>query len=135
MESENIELDEFVESIKNSYESLNNNPKFKDEFKDATFKILLNPEDGQLAALIRINTGIVSVKGIRNKPKENIKKEELGWDGYMKTTRQTFKDIGEGKLTSKDIRKKVLTRKIKVKGLKYMTFFSRMSALRISEET
>lgn len=135
MESENIELDEFVESIKNSYESLNNNPKFKDEFKDATFKILLNPEDGQLAALIRINTGIVSVKGIRNKPKENIKKEELGWDGYMKTTRQTFKDIGEGKLTSKDIRKKVLTRKIKVKGLKYMASFSRMAALRISEET
>ncbi|MFX0025693.1 MAG: hypothetical protein ACFE8M_04700 [Candidatus Hermodarchaeota archaeon] len=130
MESVSAELDEFVESIKNSYESLNNNAKFKDEFKDATFKILLVPKDGEFAALIKVDNGTVSVEGVKSLPKENIEKDKLGWDGYMKTIRQTFKDIGDGKLTSRDIRKKVLARKIKVKGLKYLASFSKMAELR-----
>ncbi|MFX1301831.1 MAG: hypothetical protein ACFFBV_05110 [Promethearchaeota archaeon] len=48
----------------------------------------------------------------------------------MKTTRQIFKDIRDGTLSSRDIREKVLARKIKVKGLKYLASFSQMSALR-----
>ncbi|MFX1301830.1 MAG: hypothetical protein ACFFBV_05105 [Promethearchaeota archaeon] len=38
-------LSEFVKAIKEGYELLNANEKFKEEFKDANFKILLNPKD------------------------------------------------------------------------------------------
>lgn len=48
----------------------------------------------------------------------------------MKTTRQTFKEIGDGTLSSSDIKRKVFARKIKVKGLKHLALFSQMSALR-----
>jgi hypothetical protein len=128
-----VESSEFVKSIKEGYESLNTNEKFKEQFKDANFKILLNPTDRDYAVLITVDKGTVYVEGIKNTPKEKIDKEALGWDSYMKTTRQIFKDIGDGTLTSKDIRKKVLTRKIKVKGLKYLASFSKMSALRRGE--
>ena len=124
------ESSEFIKSIKEGYESLNANEKFKEQFKDTSFKILLNPTDREFAALITVDKGIVSVEGIKNVPIENIKKETLGWDSYMKTTRQIFKEIGDGTLSSRGIRKKVLTRKIKVKGLKYLASFSKMSALR-----
>lgn len=123
-------LSEFAKSIKEGYESLNTNEKFKEQFKDANFKILLNPKDREYAALVTVENGIVSVGGIKNTPKENVSKEKLGWDSYMKTTRQTFKEIGDGTLSSRDIRRKVLARKIKVKGLKYLASFSQMSALR-----
>jgi len=123
-------LSDFIKAIKEGYESLNSNEKFKEQFKDENFKILLNPTDREYAALITVENGTVSVKGIKNTPKGNIQKEVLGWDSYMKTTRQIFKDIGEGTLSSRDIRRKVLARKIKVKGLKYLSSFSQMSALR-----
>ena len=127
-------LSEFVKSIKERYESLNANEKFKEQFKDSNFKILLNPTDREYAALITVDNGTVSIEGMKNTPKDNIKKDALGWDSYVKTTRQTFKEIGDGILSSRDIRKKVLTRKIKVKGLKYLASFSQMSALRRGEE-
>ena len=126
--------DEFVKSIKKNYEPLNSNDNFNEQFKDSTFKILLNPKDGQYAALISVDNGKVSVHGMKNTPKELISKEIVGWDGYMQTTRQTFKKIGDGTLTSKDIRKKFLTRKIKGKGLEYLRYLSQMSALRRATE-
>ena len=126
--------DEFVKSIKKTYESLNNIEKFKEQFKDSTFKILLNPKDGDFAALILVDKGTVSVDGMENTPKENISKEIVAWDGFMQTTRQTFKEIGDGTLSGKDIRKKFLTRKIKGKGLEYLRYLSQMSALRRAKE-
>ncbi|MFW9937000.1 MAG: hypothetical protein ACFFD5_05085 [Candidatus Thorarchaeota archaeon] len=120
---------EFVKSIRENYEALNDNEKFKEQFKDLTFKILLNPNDGEYAALIKVNKGIVTVEGIKNTPKDNLKKETLGWDSFMETTRQTFKNIGDGKLSSRGIRMKVLARKIKVNGLKHLSFFSKMANL------
>ncbi|MFX1327400.1 MAG: hypothetical protein ACFE91_04565 [Promethearchaeota archaeon] len=126
----NIEgLSEFVKSIKERYESLNTNVKFKEQFKDDSVKILLNPTDVEYAALIEVDKGTISVTGVKNTPKENVKKEKLGWDSYMKTTRQIFKEIGDGTLSGKDIRRKVLARKIKVKGLKHLASLSQMSAL------
>ena len=122
--------DEFVKSIKKNYESLNNNENFREQFKDKTFKILLNPKDGKFAALISVDQGSVSVHGMKNTPKEDISKVMVGWDGYMQTTRQTFREIGDGTLSSKDVRKRFLMRKIKGKGLEYLRYLSQMSALR-----
>ncbi|MFX0080290.1 MAG: hypothetical protein ACFE94_00905 [Candidatus Hodarchaeota archaeon] len=128
------EMSEFVKSIKERYESLNINEKFKEQFKESNFKILLNPTDREYAALVTVENGIVSVGGMKNTPKDNLKKDVVGWDSYIKTTRQTFKEIGDGTLSSRDIRRKVLARKIKVKGLKYLASFSQMSALRREKE-
>ena len=123
-------LSEFVKTIKEGYESLNSNEKFREQFKDENFKILLNPTDRESAALITVKNGTVSVEGTKNTPKENIKKEVLGWDSYMNITMQIFKEMGDGTLSSRDIRRKVLARKIKVKGLRYLSSFSQMNALR-----
>ena len=132
-EKSSEESSKFVKSVKERYESLNTNEKFKEQFKDINFKILLNPTDRDYAALITVDKGIVYVEGIKNTPKEKISKEVLGWDSYMKTTRQTFKEIGDGTLSSRNIRKIVLTRKIKVKGLKHLASFNKMSVLRRGE--
>ncbi|MFX1297205.1 MAG: hypothetical protein ACFFD2_20425 [Promethearchaeota archaeon] len=123
------ESSEFFNSIKDHYELLNTNEKFKDQFKGTNFKLLLNPTDRDYAALITVDNGTVSVEGIKNASKENLKKETLGWDSSIKTKIQIFKEMGEGTLSSSDIRKMILKRKIKVKGLKELALFSDMSAL------
>ena len=121
--------DTFADSIKKIYEPLNQSEKFKGIFKEEQFKILLNPKDGDFAALISIKNGQISVESIKNKPKQNLGKESLGWDGYLQTKIEIFKDIGEGKLKGGDIVKKVVTGKIKVKGPKFLTKFAELGSL------
>ncbi len=128
-ESETEPLDKFVKDIKETYEPLNENKKFKEKYKDMNFKILMNPKDGEYAALVTIDKGTITVEGIRNEPKENITKEKLDWDGYIKTTKKIFKDIGDGKLTQKDIITKAITRKVKLKGPKYLIHLNKMRSL------
>lgn len=125
-ESETEPLDKFVKGIKEIYEPLNENKKFKEKYKNKNIKILMNPKDGEYAALINVDKGTITVEVIRNEPKENITKEKLGWDGSIKTTRKIFKDIGDGKLTQKDIITKAITRKIKLKGPKYLIHLNKM---------
>jgi hypothetical protein len=121
--------DTFADSIKRIYEPLNNSENFKEKFKDKQFKIILNPKDGDYAALISIAKGNILIEGIKNKPKQNLDKETLGWDGFLQTKIEIFKDIGDGKLKGKDIVKKVVAGKIKVKGLKYLTQFAELGSL------
>lgn len=119
----------FADIIKARYEVLNNNESFKEKFSEESFKILLNPKDGSYAALIIVDKGTLSVESIENKPKENIKKGNLNWDGLLQTKRETFRDIGDGKLERKEIVKKVVTGKIKVKGADYLVKFGELSLL------
>lgn len=119
----------FSEGIKKIYEPLNNIEKFKEKYKDDDFKILLNPKDGNQAALITIKNGTLSVKGIANNPKSNLNKKKVGWDCMMKTTTRIFKDIGEGRLAGKEIVKKVVSRKIKVKNTKLLLKFAELGAI------
>ena len=114
----------FSDSIRRIYEPVNNNPKFKEKFKDNDFKILLNPKDGSDAALITVKNCILSVEGIPNNSKSNLDKTKIGWDSMMKTTVQIFRDIGDGKLAPKEIVKKVVARKIKVKNTKVLLKFA-----------
>ncbi len=119
----------FSEAILNTYGPLNNNEKFKEKYADKSFKILLNPKDGDYAALIIINNGTVSVKGFENQDKKNIAQEKLGWDGLMQTTLALFDEIGKGNLSQSDIVKKVVARKIKMKNVKIVAKLSEMGAL------
>jgi len=112
----------FAYSLSNIYEPLNESENFKEKFKTESFKILLNPKDGDSAALISVNNGVLSVQSINNSDKKNIDQQTVGWDGMMETTIDLFKQIGDGSLTSKDITKKIVSRKIKIKNPKINRF-------------
>lgn len=116
MEGIKLTAENYVDKRKRFYESLNNNNKFKEKFKDEKFKILLNPKDGKYAALIIVEKGTVSVEKLPNYPISNFDENILGWDAMMQTTLEIFDEIGQGKLSTSAIMKKVLMRKIKMKN-------------------
>jgi hypothetical protein len=123
----------YAEGVFNLYTPLNSNDKFKEKFAKESFRILLNPKDGEYAALVTVDKGTVSVDGIENKDKKDLTEEKLGWDGMMKTTKALFEEIGEGKLSQSDIIKKVVARKIKMKGPKFLVKLPEMQAFLKSE--
>jgi len=127
--SSNVKEGTFAEAILNTYGPLNSIDKFKEKYADKSFKILLNPKDGQYAALITVDSGILTVNGIHNQDKKKLDQKELGWDGFMQTTLALFDEIGEGNLSQSDIVKKVVARKIKMKNIKMVAKLSEMSAL------
>jgi len=102
-------------------EPLNENEKFKENFKDTEVKILLNAKDGKYAALINIDNGKIHVEAIKNKPKKNLKKKVVGWDGLLEAKTPTFlallnhdgDDISIGKVVGK-----ILTGRIKIRSIK-----------------
>jgi hypothetical protein len=118
----------YPEGVFNLYNPLNSIDKFKEKFADETFKILLNPKDGEYAALITVNKGTVSIEGIENNDKKDLTEEKLGWNGMMKTTKALFEEIGDGKLSQNDIIKKVVARKIKMKNPKILVKLTEMAA-------
>ena len=108
----------FAGVVSKQVEPLNEIEKFKDDFKDRTVKILLNATDGKNAALIVIDKGKLHVEEIKNNPKENIKKKNVGWDGRIQAKTNDFVEL----LTSEDLSigsvvGKVITFKIRIRGL------------------
>ena len=126
--SNDVKEGTFAEAILNTYGPLNDNEKFKEKYADKSFKILLNPKDGKFAALITVNNGTVSVKGLDNQDKKKLDQKELGWDGFMQTTVALFDEIGKGNLSQSDIVKKMVARKIKMKNVKIVAKLSEMGA-------
>ena len=109
----------FAKIVSKEVEPLNSYDKFKERYKDTEVKVLLNPKDGKEAALIVIDKGTIYVESIKNDPKENIKKKNAGWDGFLETKLQVFLDIlTGGDVTVGMIAKKILTRKAKIRGIK-----------------
>jgi len=127
--SNDVKEGTFAQAILNTYGPLNNNEKFKEKFAEKSFKILLNPKDGKFAALITVDYGVVSVKGLDNQDKKKLNQKELGWDGFMQTTIALFDEIGKGNLSQGDIAKKMVARKIKMKNVKIVAKLSEMGAL------
>ena len=108
----------FAGVVAKQIEPLNEIEKFKEDFKDRTIKILLNATDGKNAALIVIDKGKIYVEEVKNKPKENLKKKNVGWDGRIQAKTNDFVEL----LTSEDLSigtvvGKVLTFKIRIRGL------------------
>ena len=100
-------------------EPLNEDQKFKETFSDIEVKVLLNATDGEYAALIVIDKGTIHVEGYKNNPKKNLKKKVIGWDGLLQTTTPIFiKFLRSNEISIKKFIGKVLTRKIKIRGIK-----------------
>jgi len=109
----------FAKVVAKEVEVLNTIEQFKEDFKDSELKILLNAKDGKYAALLVIDKGKVYVEGIENKPKENIKKKNAGWDGLLQAKMQLFVELlGGGDISMGSIIWKILTFRIKIKGIK-----------------
>ncbi|MHA1803324.1 MAG: hypothetical protein ACTSU4_02190 [Promethearchaeota archaeon] len=119
----------FASVIAKNLEPLNTNEKFKEQYKDADLKILLNATDGRYAALIKVKNGTVEVEGIKNDNKENLKKEVLGWDGKLETTTELFLKLASGELSTLKMLLKLITRKIKIKGSKYVMELNNLFSL------
>ena len=118
-EEKKVRLKGFAKIVSQQIEPLNAIEKFREDFKEKELKILLNAKDGKYAALLVIDHGRIYVEGIENTPKENIKKKIVGWDGLLETKTQTFVDLlGGENLSMGSIIWKILTFKIKLKGIK-----------------
>ncbi|MHA1726206.1 MAG: hypothetical protein ACTSYC_07050 [Promethearchaeota archaeon] len=129
MEEKKRKLRGFAGIIAKNLEPLNNIEKFKEKYKDADLKILLNATDGKYAALIKVKNGTVEIEGIKNDDKENLKKEVLGWDGKLETTTELFLKLASGELSSMKMLLKLITRKIKIKGSKYVMELNNLFSL------
>ena len=120
----------FAGIVSKLIEPLNDNEKFKERFKDTELKVLLNAKDGKYAALLAIDKGTIYVEGIKNKPKKNLKKKIVGWDGLLQTKTSTFleilksDDISLGKVVGK-----ILTLRIKIRGIKHILILLQLFSL------
>ena len=117
----------FAKIVAREVEVLNTIEQFKEDFKDSLLKILLNAKDGKYAALLVIENGSIRVEGIENTPKSNISKKTLGWDGFLQTKTEVFVDLlGGGDISTGSFIWKVITFRIKVKGIKNLLILMKL---------
>ena len=108
---------------------LNENQKFKEQFANTDLKILLNAVNVNFAALIIIKNGLLRVKSIPNKPKENLKKKNVGWDALLAMDTQTYLALAMDRLPMSKLGLKVLTGKVKIRGLRKLLILKKMLIL------
>ena len=118
----------FAAIVAQRFKSVNDNEEFKEFSKDISVKLLLNPTDQKFAALISVEKGTLTVEGIRNDDKKALKKKTLGWNGRMATNLQTFMKLAAGQVGLGKLLLKILTRKVKVRGLIYFILQEKLSS-------
>lgn len=116
----------FAGVIAKNLEPLNEIETFKEHYKDADLKILLNATDGKYAALIKVKNGTLEVDGIKNNDKEAMSQESLGWDGKLETNTELFFKIAMGELSTGKMLLKMVGRKVKIKGAKQVAELSNL---------
>ncbi len=119
-------LRDFALLIANRIEPLRDNEDFKNFSKDLNMKVLLNATDAKYAALISVKNGTFTVDGILNDDKKALKKKALGWNGKIATTSLIFFEMATRKFTQGEMLKKILSRKIKIKGVPSLIAFQKM---------
>ncbi len=106
--------------------SINENEKFKKEYADAKMSFLYNLTDQHYSALIKIENGTLDVRHIEN-DSDIIKNIEV--DGSIACTASLFFDFTGGKISKAAMLIKMLTGKLKVKGMKNMKELAKIMAL------
>jgi hypothetical protein len=107
----------FAGLIANVMKPLNDDPQFKEAFKNTHRKILINPTNLNYAALLTIKYGDLIVETIRNKPKSNLKKKLIRWDGYVAMDTQIFLGFATKRLSIIKLGLKILNGEVKVGGI------------------
>lgn len=98
-------------------EPLNVNKEFKEKFGDTHLNILLNPKDQKWAAMLKINNGTINVTSSKN-DEETLK--TLEYDSLFEAPAETFLNLFSAGLSAGPLLIKMITRKIKIKGLRKM---------------
>lgn len=120
MSESNIIIDKargFAGLIENVMGALNDNPNFKEEYKNIQRKYLINASNLDFAALVIIDKGVLSVKSVPNKPKTNLKKKIIGWDGLVSMDSQTFLGLAMKRTSIIKIGLKWIFGDVKLKGI------------------
>ena len=92
-------------------------------------KICLNPTDGRYAVMVTIEDGTMSFEGVRNDPKKNLDKKELEWDGRAMMSTKNFLKLLKREMSVEKLILKVLSRKVKVRGVKNVLFLLKVFRL------
>ncbi|HUW91336.1 MAG TPA: hypothetical protein VMV43_12575 [Candidatus Nanopelagicaceae bacterium] len=98
-------------------EPVNELDKFKELYKDKTLSILYNLTDQSYAALIKAENSKLDITHIKNE-KEVL--ENLQVDASMACSTELFFDFSSGSLSKFAALTKMLTGKLKIKGMKRM---------------
>ncbi|MHA2392793.1 MAG: hypothetical protein ACXAEX_12675 [Promethearchaeota archaeon] len=96
---------------------LNENKKFQEKFRTTNVKILLNAPNLNYAAIVIVDKGLIRVESIPNKPRENLKKKNAGWNAFIEMDTQTFLAIVMNRLSLLGVAKKWVTGKIRMRGI------------------
>ena len=115
---ENKKLRGFAVLINSILAPLNENTKFQEKFGNINVKILLNASNLNHAAIIIVDRGLLRVESVPNKPKENLKKQKIGWNAFLEMDTQTFLAIAMNRLSLLGVAKMWLTRKVKMRGIR-----------------
>jgi hypothetical protein len=107
----------FAGLIKKIMDPLNQNQEFKQKFRDLNKTFLINASNLNNAALITINEGSLRVESVPNKPASNLKKKNIGWDGFISMDSQIFLALAMDRITIFNIITKWLVRKVKMGGI------------------
>jgi len=105
---------------------INKNAKFKELYADKKMAFLYDLTDQRYATLISVENGSLEVKHI-DKTKENLEDYEV--DAAMKCSTELFFDFGLGKISKIGIVGKMITRKLKISGMKKMQELQKIMAL------
>ncbi|MFW9823572.1 MAG: hypothetical protein ACFFE4_11580 [Candidatus Thorarchaeota archaeon] len=120
----------FAGIVAKQVEPLNENEKFKHKFKDTEVKVLLNAKDGKYAALIIIDNGKIFVEGMKNKPKSELKKKVVGWEGLLQAKTQIFLELLESEdISIGNVIWKILTGRIKIRGIRKVLILLQLFSL------
>jgi len=123
---ENKKIRGFAVLINSILTPLNENKRFKEKFRNINTKILLNASNLNHAAIIVVDNGLVRVESIPNKPKENLKKQKIGWDAFLEMDTQTFLAIAMNRLSLLGVAKMWLTRRVKMCGIRKLLILLKM---------
>ncbi len=107
----------FAGLINNVMGSLNDNAKFQETFRKTQCKFLLNASNLNYAALITIDRGNLIIQSVPNKPKSNLNKKNIKWDGFISMDSQTFLAFAMKRLSLIKLALKWISGDVKLKGL------------------
>ena len=113
---------------------LESNEIFQKKYGNLKMKVLLNAVDSKYAAVVSFNEGKIEIDGIKNTDKNALKKKVLGWNAKLATKTEIFLNLAMGKIGLGKIGLYVITRKMKLKGVKNLLKLMDMFAILANEE-
>jgi len=104
-----------------------NKERFDHMIEGKRTRVVYNPRDGKWAAVITLDKGNIEVQGIKNNPKEVLKRKNLLWWGYLETSIKNF--MNATNTSSFKWFLKIITFKAKFRGIPHVRFIGDLIAL------